>query len=369
MPPNVVDTQNAEELTEYLEQLDLKKLVRENKIYAVYPEVYYPPLKPYDHKDPGLLADPKKASIYDAAEKIFNLTPHIGTEVHGIQLSNLAEQQKNDLALLVAERGVVFFRDQDIRPKKSLELGRYYGPLHIHNVGGHPPNVPEILTLQIEHTDPKVRERLSYRSPGDGWHSDISYELQPGGLAFLKIDTLPGEAGGDTLWGSAYEAYDRLSPAWKKFAEGLKAVHSGDVHRETARLTGHPLRREAPDNVHPVVRVHPVTGWKALYVNRGFTRRIVDFTRRESDAVLNFLFDHIETGADFQVRFKWTEDTVAVWDNRVTYHNPVYDYFGSGLRHGYRVSPSAERPYFDPNGKSRREALAEKEAAEAKTKS
>ena len=142
--------------------------------------------------------------------------------------------------------------------------------------------------------------------------------------------------------------------------EGLEAVHSGDVHRETARVTGQPLRREAPDNVHPVIRTHPVTGWKSLFVNRGFTRRIVGFTRRESDAVLNFLYDHIETGIDFQVRFKWTEDTVAIWDNRVTYHNPVYDYFGGkGLRHGYRVSPSAERPYFDPKSKSRREALAE----------
>ncbi|KAI8141897.1 hypothetical protein BJV82DRAFT_517716 [Fennellomyces sp. T-0311] len=361
MPPNVVDTENPEEVAKFIENLDLKKLVRENGGYAVFPEVYYPALQPYEHKDKGHLADPKKASIYDAAEKIFDLTPHIGTEVHGIQLSKLTEQQKNDLALLVAERGVVFFRDQDIKVKQSVDLGRHYGPLHIHNVGGHPPNVPEVLTLQIEQSDPKVLERLKLKSPGDGWHSDISYEYQPGGLAFLKIDTLPGDAGGDTIWGSGYEAYDRLSPAWKTFLEGLEAVHSGDVHRETARLTGHPLRREAPDNVHPVIRTHPVTGWKSLFVNRGFTRSIVGFTRRESKAVLDFLFDHIETGIDFQVRFKWTEDAIAVWDNRVTYHNPVYDYFGTGLRHGYRVSPSAERPYYDPKSKSRREALAEKQ--------
>lgn len=155
----------------------------------------------------------------------------------------------------------------------------------------------------------------------------------------MKIDTLPA-VGGDTLWASGYTAYDRLSPAWQKFLEGLEAVHSGDVHRETARITGYPLRREAPDNVHPVVRTHPLTGWKSLYVQRGFTRSIVGFTRRESDAVLEFLFNHIESGHDFQVRFKWQEDSIAVWDNRATYHTAINDYFGNGIRHGFRITPT-----------------------------
>ncbi|KAI8141371.1 hypothetical protein BJV82DRAFT_518399, partial [Fennellomyces sp. T-0311] len=311
------------------------------------------------HKDPGKLADPKKESILKAASKVFDVTPHIGTEVHGIQLSQLTEQQKNDLALLVAERGVVFFRNQDISPKQALDLGKHYGPLHIHNIGGHPPNAPEILTIQLDEKNfAKYREAYGNKTASDGWHSDISYELQPSSLAFLKIDTLP-PVGGDTLWASGYEAYDRLSAPWKKFVEGLEAVHSGDVHRETARVTGYPLRRESPDNVHPVVRVHPVTGWKSLNVQRGFTRRIVGFTRRESDAVLEFLYNHIETGIDFQVRFRWTEDAVAVWDNRVTYHAAIPDYLGQGTRHGFRITPTGEKPYFDPKAKSRREALAE----------
>ncbi|CDH49348.1 taurine catabolism dioxygenase [Lichtheimia corymbifera JMRC:FSU:9682] len=161
-------------------------------------------------------------------------------------------------------------------------------------------------------------------------------------------------------WRPRPSAYDRLSPAWQKFVEGLEAVHSGDVHRETARITGYPLRREAPDNVHPVVRTHPVTGWKSLYVQRGFTRRIVGFTKRESDAVLEFLFNHIESGHDFQVRFRWQEDSIAVWDNRATYHTAINDYFGNGIRHGFRITPTAERPYFDPNSKSRQQVLDEK---------
>ncbi|KAI8141372.1 hypothetical protein BJV82DRAFT_689334 [Fennellomyces sp. T-0311] len=363
MPPNVVDTENkVEDLEKYLEQLDLKKLVQEKGYYAVYPEIYYPPLEPYEHKDPGLLADPKKESIFKAASKVFDVTPHIGTEVEGIQLSQLTEQQKNDLALLVAERGVVFFRDQDITPKQALEFGRHYGPLHIHNVGGHPPNVPEILTIQLEKENKALTERRLNRGAADGWHSDVSHELQPPSLTLLKIDTLP-PVGGDTLWVSGYEAYDRLSPAWQKFVEGLEAVHTGEPQRISAKLGNHILRREAPDHVHPVVRVHPVTGWKSLYVQRNFTRRIVGLTRRESDAVLEFLYNHIETGIDFQVRFRWTENAVALWDNRITAHAAIPDYVGDGaIRHGFRVTPTAERPYFDPKGKSRRQALSEQKA-------
>lgn len=140
----------------------------------------------------------------------------------------------------------------------------------------------------------------------------MSYERQPPGLTLLKVDLLP-PVGGDTLWASGYAAYDRLSPAWKKFVEGLYAVHSGAEQVEEAHRAGHVSRRKTYKSIHPVVRTHPVTGWKALYVQPGFTRHIVGMTKRESKAVLDFLFNHIEAGHDFQVRFKWTEDTVAVW--------------------------------------------------------
>lgn len=248
--------------------------------------------------------------MYDNAEKIFDVTPHIGTEIHGIQLNKLTDQQKDDLALLVAERGVVFFRKQDINVHEAIELGKHYGPLHVHNTFGHPPNLPEIHVVYFDTKTPK--ELFNYRNPGDGWHADVSYEKQPPGLTVLKIDWLP-EVGGDTLWSSGYAAYDRLSPAWKKFVEGLEAVHSGEEQVVEAHKAGHVHRRESYEAVHPVVRTHPVTGWKALYVQPGFTRRIVGLTRRESNAVLNFLFNHIESGYDFQVRFRWEEDSVAVW--------------------------------------------------------
>ncbi|KAG0166119.1 hypothetical protein DFQ28_009011 [Apophysomyces sp. BC1034] len=348
MAPNVVDT-----VTEEFQKLDLKQLAHEKGNYLVFPETKYPELEHFEHKDVGLKADPKKASLYDNAEKIFDVTPHIGTEVHGIQLSQLTDQQKDDLALLVAERGVVFFRKQDIDVHQAIELGKHYGPLHVHNTFGHPPTLPEIHVVYFDTETPK--KFFDSRSASHGWHTDVSYEEQPAGLTFLKIDTLPA-VGGDTLWSSGYAAYDRLSPAFQKFVEGLEAVHTGQGQVNEAIALGKTVRRKHVESVHPVVRTHPVTGWKSLYVQPVFTKHIVGLTKEESDAVLKHLYNHITGGVDFQVRLRWEEDTVAVWDNRVTNHNAIFDYLEIGKRHGWRVTPQAEKPYFDPSSRSKKEA-------------
>lgn len=199
-----------------------------------------------------------------------------------------------------------------------------------------------------------------------GWHSDVSYELQPPGFTFLKIDTLPGNAGGDTLWASSYTAYDRLSPELKKRIEGLEAVHSGKEQAAATAAEGHTVRRQDIEHIHPVVRTHPVTGWKGLFVQPGFTRRIVGLDRHESDALLKLLYAHLAGGYDFHVRYKWSEDDVAVWDNRNTSHAAIFDYNGQGTRHGWRITTQAERPHYDPKGKSRKEDLLEKASAEKK---
>lgn len=193
-----------------------------------------------------------------------------------------------------------------------------------------------------------------------GWHSDVSYELQPPGFTFLKIDTLPsnqnGNVGGDTLWASSYVAYDRLSDDLKKRIEGLEAVHSGKEQAAGAAGQGHTVRRQDVEYTHPLVRTHPVTGWKALFVQPGFTRRIVGLNQHESDALLKLLYDHIAGGYDFHVRFKWTQDAVAVWDNRITSHAAIVDYLDFGIRHGWRITTQAERPFYNPNSKSQKES-------------
>ncbi|KAK4517174.1 uncharacterized protein ATC70_000506 [Mucor velutinosus] len=367
MAPNT--TTPTETISEQFQKLDLKALAREKGAYQVYPKIHYPPLEAFEHDDPGKRADPKKASLYDNATKIFDMTPVLGTTIEGLQLSQLTDQQKSDLALLAAERGVVFFPNQDIDPYQGVEFGKYFGRLHIHNTTGHPENLPEVTSIFHDETNPQVVKYLEARSADEAWHSDITYENQPAGLTFLKIDTLP-PMGGDTLWASAYEAYDRLSPAMQKFVEGLEAVHDGQIHQDRSRRAGTFIRRDFVESIHPVVRTHPLTGWKGLFVQPGFTKRIVGLSNKESRLMLDFLFKHVSGGHDFQLRFKWTEDTVAVWDNRATFHCAIFDYFTAklGRRHGWRVTPTAEKPYFDPNSKSRRQDLAEKAALATSTK-
>lgn len=232
---------------------------------------------------------------------------------------------------------------------------------HIHNTYGHPPGLPEVHVVYFDTETSKKYKSLAnvtfgLRSAADGWHSDVTNEKQPPGLTFLKIDTLPA-TGGDTIWASGYTAYDRLSPAFQQFLEGLEAVHSGQQQIEEALRDGHTVRRQHWTSVHPVVRTHPVTGWKALFVQPGFTRSIVGLSQRESDLILNYLFDHVSGGTDFQVRFRWQENSVAVWDNRTTNHNAIFDYLDFGKRHGWRLTSQAEKPYYDPKSKSRQEDL------------
>ena len=151
-------------------------------------------------------------------------------------------------------------------------------------------------------------------------------------------------SGGDTLFLSQVQAYNRLSPDFQRFLETLSAVHSGYEQADDARAAGGHVRREPVSNTHPVVRVHPVTGEKAIFVNEQFTRYIVGFKKEESDAILKFLYDHIAKSADIQVRVKWEKGTVVVWDNRVTTHSALHDFDEKERRHAVRITPRAERP-------------------------
>jgi sulfonate dioxygenase len=179
------------------------------------------------------------------------------------------------------------------------------------------------------------------------WHSDVTYEKQPPGTTFLYLLDGP-TAGGDTLFANLAVAYQRLSPEFRKRLHGLKAVHSAHEQANAALARGSIVRREPIASVHPVVRTHPVTGEKALFVNPQFTRRIVGFKKEESDYLLNFLYQHIALGADLQARLKWEKNTVIVWDNRVTAHTAILDWTDGQRRHLARLTPRAEQPYETP---------------------
>lgn len=316
-------------------------------LLPTYAQEDYPPYEPFEYTDRGLNAKGQTDKLL-ANATVIDTTPELGSDVTGVQLSQLTDEQKDQLAYFVAERGVVFFRDQDINldMDKQIALGEYFSTrLHVHPTSGHPVGYPQVhVVYQDDQTE--VGNILRNSNTSIRWHSDVSYELQPPSYTFLAICDLPERGGGDTLWVSCYEAYDRLSRPMQLFLEGLTAIHSGVEQAQASADRGGVVRRAPVTNEHPVVRTHPVTGRKALFVNPQFTRKIVQLKQEESDSVLNFLYAHQAQGADFQARFRWAKGSVAVWDNRITAHTAILDYKGNERRHAVRVTPQAERPYL-----------------------
>lgn len=317
-----------------------------------------------------------------SAFESYDETPHIGRfgtrfSNKSVQLSRLltapnSDELIKDLATLVSHRGVVFFIDQDIDIEQQKELGARLGELagkpatsklHIHPISEQTPELTaDVSVISSEGGIARNGYSRSARA-SNGWHTDITFEPIPSDYAILKLHTLPA-VGGDTLWASGYEAYDKLSPAYQRFLEGLTALHDGSGFREYAKETNKVINspRGSPQNtgtrlqaVHPVIRTHPVTGFKSLFVNRGFTTRITELTDDESDDVLAYLFRHVSENHDMQVRFHWSKNDIAIWDNRCTFHTATNDY--ESLRQGNRVVSLGEKPYFDPGSVSRRRAL------------
>ncbi|SPN96632.1 related to E.coli dioxygenase [Cephalotrichum gorgonifer] len=313
-------------------------------------EKTYPSLTPFEHHDVAHEADPSYPELLGEGVTITHLTASIGSEVRGIQLSKLSAAGRAELALLVAKRKVVAFRDQDFVDQsipEALEFGSTFGRHHIHPTSGVPEGYPEIQIVHRSAGDRTIDEFFTGRTNSVSWHSDVSYEAQPPGTTFLSALDLPS-TGGDTLFANAAEAYERLSDGFKERLHGLKATHSAVEQANASKNRGGISRREPVINAHPIVRTHPVTGEKALYINPQFTRSIVGYKKEESDALLKFLYEHIAYGADFQVRVKWEKGTVVAWDNRVTQHSALVDWKTGERRHLARITPQAERPFETP---------------------
>lgn len=178
------------------------------------------------------------------------------------------------------------------------------------------------------------------------WHSDLSFEAYPGSFSILKFDTIP-EAGGNAAWSNGYELYDSLSPPFQHMLEGLTARHSSELFRELNDKLTLQAFGKLDNAVHPVVRTHPVTGWKSIYVNPTFTREILGVSAEESKWILEFLERQVEANLKFQVHFRWEKESVAIWDNRCTLHASMPDYHPYHRR-GVRVTVSGEQPFYDP---------------------
>jgi taurine dioxygenase len=264
------------------------------------------------------------------------LTARIGAEISGIDLSGtLSNRQVDELHSALAQHQVLFFGDQKLDYDSAKAFGRRFGDLHIHPNTPGPEGHPEILPI---HADAN-----SKRIMGECWHSDLSCDPEPPLGSILYLHTVP-PIGGDTLFASQYAAYEALSPRLKTYLEGLTAFHDGGpLFRRSNAKQGIPETGKVyPSANHPVVRIHPVTGRKALYVNRGFTIRINELPEDEGRALLDFLIEH-SVKPDFQVRFRWRANSVAFWDNRAVQHLPIWDYFPN-VRSGFRVTIKGDRP-------------------------
>ncbi|ODQ80985.1 hypothetical protein BABINDRAFT_6842 [Babjeviella inositovora NRRL Y-12698] len=304
-------------------------------------EAYAVRNKDFPYTERGKNADPEKKALFGAATEVRHLTKHIGTEIVGLRLQALTDQQRDELALLIAERVVVFFRDQDLSPQKQLELGEYYGQVEKHPQAQHVPGLEGISIIWPEYYT-QIGYNSTFKQPRSGWHTDLVHEHQPAGITHLHNDTIP-----------------QLSPALQEFLIGKKAVYVS-AHKYFDR--NDPLNgKRRIEREHPIVRTHPVTGWKSLYVNRAMTDRIVGLEPGESKVLLEYLFRVFEKNLGIQVRFNWEPTkkglgTSALWDNRVSQHNAIWDYENTEPRHGTRVTSLAELPYFDPQSKSQRES-------------
>jgi taurine dioxygenase len=259
------------------------------------------------------------------------LTLRIGAEIDGVDISRpLSNQQTAELHDAIARHQVIFFRDQTLTHDQHKAFGRLFGDLMIHSGVAGLEDHPEIVAI---HADAR-----SKNVAGENWHSDLTCDAEPPMGSILYLHTVP-ETGGDTMFASMYAAYDALSPRMKAYLEGLTAEHDGDhVYRP---LFPH-IDRRYPCSVHPIVRTHPVTRRKSLFVNASYVTRIMDVPKAEGDAILGFLYQHI-ANPNFHVRFRWRPNSVAFWDNRCTQHLAVWDYFPQ-TRSGFRVTVAGDRP-------------------------
>lgn len=264
------------------------------------------------------------------------LTPAIGAEIQGVDLANpMDEETFAELERAFAQHLVLFFRDQHMTEDQHLAFGRRFGPLHIHPAAPSAPDRPELMIIAADEN--------SVRANGEVWHTDVSCDPEPPMASILHIRECP-PMGGDTVFANMYAAWDTLSDRMRVYLEGIEAEHDGGpVYRGLYANLGVSDRPSYPRSLHPVARTHPVTGRKALYVNRGFTTRLVGVQPDESTAVLQFLFRHLEHPA-FQCRFRWTPACVAMWDNRCAQHHAVWDYWPA-RRSGYRVTVRGDKPY------------------------
>jgi taurine dioxygenase len=266
----------------------------------------------------------------------------LGAVISGIDLTQeLSREQIAHLTQLLLEHQVLFFRNQPLAPLQQANFAARFGTLHIHPIYPVLQELPEIMLID---THP------GFLPDNDNWHTDVTFSATPPMAGILAAKRLP-RTGGDTLWSSNSAAYEALSPPMRQMLEGLTATHSVAKSFPAERWADDPTFKERyeravakhPPVTHPVVRTHPATGRKGLFVNEGFTTHVNELNPLESQALLAFLFAHAAR-PEFTVRWHWQLEDVAFWDNRVTQHYAIADYLPE-RRTMHRATVNGDRPF------------------------
>ncbi|MEM7410226.1 MAG: TauD/TfdA family dioxygenase [Myxococcota bacterium] len=252
--------------------------------------------------------------------EVTRLAGALGAEVRGVDLAAVDATVARGIEELLWEHQVLFFPDQHPTVEAHVTFGAHYGELQ-----GH----PHLKNADSDLADKVFELRASRGGVADEWHTDLTFLEEPALYSILHMVACPA-VGGDTMWSSLYRAFDELSAPLQELCLGLTALHNADPHQRPEAMT-----------VHPVVRLHPETGRRVLYVNEHFTRRIVELSREESDLLLGHLTRWV-SNPRFTVRYRWTKGTVAMWDNRCTQHFVLNDFEEERIIQ--RVTVMGDRP-------------------------
>ena len=279
--------------------------------------------------------------IYDSKNDIIvkPFAPNLGAIITGIDLSNsISDTEIRIIKDTFHKFQVLFFQNQsEILPQNHIVLGQFFGDLHIHPAAPKMKNFPEIFEINTD-------KNSKIANGAEDFHSDVSCDIEPPLGTMLQLHVLP-ECGGDTMFANMYLAYEALSKPMQVFLSGLKAFHESE-HFYKGRYQNKnevDMNKEYPSAIHPIIRTHPETEKKAIYVNKFFTTRIEGLADQESKLILDYLFTHIEK-TEFQIRYKWNKNDMAFWDNRCTIHKALWDYFPNE-RKGRRVTIKGSVPY------------------------
>tara|TARA_B100000427_G_scaffold241107_1_gene204040 strand:+ start:42 stop:869 length:828 start_codon:yes stop_codon:yes gene_type:complete len=269
------------------------------------------------------------------------LSGALGAEVQGVNLNDSSNKNFDIINKLLLEHKVIFFRGQNISTEEQISLAKCFGPLEKHIYVKGREKYPEIVRI--------IKGPNEKHQWGETWHTDVSYNVKPTKVIILRSIKVP-PVGGDTMFSNMEIAWDTLDEKIKSKIKNKKAVHSSlgaaAFVEKYEKMKGNGNIDEY-SNVHPVLRTHPETGKKILYVNSMYTKKILDIDEKESNEILEKIFQHQER-LDFTCRFKWTENAVAIWDNRSVLHQGLTDFFpGRGLGHERvmdRIAIEGDRP-------------------------